>query len=236
MNPKIIFAAVFLPLSALAQPQSHDGPKWMHGLDSSIALNAEQKQKMEDIHLVYHEKMVEERKKQHETMKSLREAERAEMMEVLSPEQQDKLKELRKEKKKEHRELRQELMQYHRSQVAPVLKTYRQQLEMQLSTEEKQSIEKARTMQSELRKNRKSNPQEELTVEDRKAIQDLLKPVIENHKDFFSSMHKELQPKQEIWEKDLQAIREKHGHTSSARKAPKHQAKMKAMQFLLMKP
>jgi hypothetical protein len=180
---------------------------------------------------------VEERKNHNENMKSLRQAERAEMMAVLSPEQQAKLKEEAKNKKKEVREMQRELNQYRKNNITPVLISYRQQLEQKLNLDEKEAIVKARAMQSDFKEKRKTDSEAKMSPEDRKAMQNLLKPVLENHQDFMKNMQEELKTKQEVWEKDLQAIHEKHGQTM--KKAPKKrklEAQLRAMQFLLMNP
>lgn len=128
-----------------------------------------------------------------------------------------------------HKEMRKEMKAYKDVNIVPVLKAQRLKLESELTESEKNVISKARNemetskeankdFRKEIKGTRKSGGEfsevqkakmKEIRAE-KKATMETLKPIAQAHKEILKSLNEELEPKKELWKKDLQAIRSKH--------------------------
>ncbi|MFT6809213.1 MAG: hypothetical protein ACJA01_002445 [Saprospiraceae bacterium] len=135
------------------------------------------------------------------------------ILEVLTTEQQvafNELKAQREERLANRKEARTAIMEFREKSIEPFIHQKRVELESVLTEEEKSSLDRIRSLKSDIdirgdrnRKGRNADRQR-LSKEDRKV----LKEISEKHVEDIDRLQRQIEENQASWNKEIQAIRE----------------------------
>lgn len=217
----MIFLLLVLTGITAAQP----GGKGREGIlefRTELELDSLQIEQIKTIQQTYRLKILEAKQSEpdnREQIRNIRREQVAKIESVLTAGQVSKWRTLRRSGpgNRNNEGLKQALHQYRSTEIIPVLLKYRSVFEKKLSQSEKEIISDWRARADAFRKAMKQQPLREEHRERAKAFRMQLRagldPVVNAHRDELSDILNELKPRRDQWQKDMEAIRLKHGRT-----------------------